>query len=324
MEKDLTKKSCLADKERYADLINGLIFQGRQQLRADDLTDMDSQTGMWSKTFRRGKGQRGQKYRDLVKKAAMGVGFVVIGVENQDEVHYLMPLRNMAYDTAEYERQAASISKGIRKNKGSTKAEFLSGFTRGSKLTPCITLVLYYGHDWDGSTDLHGILDMQDIPEEIKGYINNYSIHLVEIRKLENTDVFRTDLKQIFDFIRYSEDKKKLRELVLKDAVYQEMDEDAYDMAATYANAEELLAVKKYHEKDGKVNMCKAIKEMLEDERREGKTEGREEGREEGVRALIETCQELGRTKQEIVSILLEKMEATEEKALEYIEKYWK
>ncbi len=70
--------------------------------------------------------------------------------------------------------------------------------------------------------------------------------------------------------------------------------------------------------------MCKAIKEMLEDERREGKTEGREEGREEGVRALIETCQELGRTKQEIVSILLEKMEATEEKALEYIEKYWK
>ena len=82
MEKDVTKKSCLSDNERYADLINGLIFQGRQLVQAGDLTDMDSQTGMWGRSFLHGKWQRRQKYRDLIKKTAMGVGFVIIGVEN--------------------------------------------------------------------------------------------------------------------------------------------------------------------------------------------------------------------------------------------------
>ncbi|MBO5278188.1 MAG: transposase [Lachnospiraceae bacterium] len=315
MEKDVTKKSCLSDKERYADLINGLIFQGKQLVQAGDLTDMDSQTGMWGRGFLRGRWQRRLKYRDLIKKAAMGVGFVVIGIENQDEVNYLMPLRNMAYDTAEYERQAAVIRKRVRKRKGITRAEFLSGFTRESRLMPCITLVLYYGKDWDGSPDLHGILDMQGIPEEMKSYINNYSIHLIEVRKLQNTDVFKTDLKQVFDFIKYSEDKKKLKELIEAEPAYQEMDEDAYDMAAAYANAEELIAVKKYHGKDGKVNMCKAIQEMLEDER--------QEGRQEGIQALIETCQELGMTKEQTADKVSQKFKISKANAGEYMEKYW-
>lgn len=186
----------------------------------------------------------------------MGVGFVVIGIENQEEVHYLMPLRSMAYDTAEYERQAAGISRQVRRRKGITKAEFLSGFAKDSRLTPCITLVLYYGNDWDGSLDLQGILDMQGIPEAMRAYVNNYAIHLVEIRKLENTDVFRTDLKQVFDFIRCSGDKKKLKDLVESEPAYQEMDEDAYEMAAAYADAKELITMKKFRGKDGKVNMC--------------------------------------------------------------------
>ena len=32
-----------------------------------------------------------------------------------------------------------------------------------------ITIILYYGEEeWDGSRDLHGILDFQDIPEQIR------------------------------------------------------------------------------------------------------------------------------------------------------------
>ena len=231
-----------------------------------------------------------------------------------------MPLRNMAYDTAEYERQAAVIRKRVQKRKWIARAEFLSGFTKESRLMPCITLVLYYGKDWDGSTDLYGVLDMQGIPEEMKSYINNYSIHLIEVRKLQDTDVFQTDLKQVFDFIKYSEDKKKLKELIEAEPAYQEMDEDAYDMAAAYANAEELIAVKKYHGKDGKINMCKAIKEMLEDERQEG----REEGRQVGLQALIETCQELGMTKEQATDKVVQKFNIPKEKAAEYMCKYWK
>ena len=87
-----------------------------------------------------------------------------------------MLLRSVAYDVAEYERQANRIKKKVRKEKGIKKAEFLSGFKRESRLYPCITLVLFFGETWDGSKDLHGILDFTDIPEEMKEYVNNYQI----------------------------------------------------------------------------------------------------------------------------------------------------
>lgn len=34
MVKDLTKKRCLSDNERYADLVNGTVFGGRLQMHA--------------------------------------------------------------------------------------------------------------------------------------------------------------------------------------------------------------------------------------------------------------------------------------------------
>jgi len=54
------------------------------------------------------------------------------------------------------------------------------------------------------------------------------------------TEVFRTDLKQIFEFIRYAKDKKRLKELVQSDSAYQDMDEEAYDMVVVYMGAEKL------------------------------------------------------------------------------------
>ena len=45
MEKDLRKKKYLYDTERFADLINGTVCHGKQIISANDLSDMDSQTG---------------------------------------------------------------------------------------------------------------------------------------------------------------------------------------------------------------------------------------------------------------------------------------
>ena len=274
MEKDLVEKRCLSDNRRYADLINGFVFQGKQILHETDLRELDTQTGSWGKRrFWKRKNIR-PKYRDLLRKAALGINFAVIGVENQEEVDYLMPLRSMGYDVGEYEQQAARTKKKVRGAKGVSRSEFLSGFRKHDRLYPCITLVLFFGKEWDGGRDLHALLDFTDIPLELSKLVNNYPIHLLEVRRLERTDIFQTDLRQIFDIIRYSENKDKLRKAVESDPSYKEMDEDAYDMAAAYVKAEELIAVKKFYKKEGKVNMCKALKDLIE----EGKREGREEG----------------------------------------------
>lgn len=185
MEKDLLQKRYLSDNERYADLINGFLFAGSRIVTAEHLTEMDSQTGLggMSGLIVKGKRKR-QKYLDLIRKAAFGMNFAVIGVENQTEVDYLMPLRVMSYDVGEYEQQAARSRKIIRRKKGIGSAEFLSGFTKDSRLKPCMTLVLFYGEHWDGSQNFHGILDFKDIPEKLRDMVNDYQIHLLEIRKL--------------------------------------------------------------------------------------------------------------------------------------------
>ena len=161
MEKDLREKGYLCVPERFADLINGVVCGGREILQPSDLAEMDSQTGyLQMSTGKDGqRPKRKTKYRDVIRKTAFGVNFMVIGIENQEEVHYLMPLRCMSYDAAEYERQAAVIGNRVKRRKDITSAEFLSGFAKDSRLYPCVTLVLYYGEVWDGATNLHSILD---------------------------------------------------------------------------------------------------------------------------------------------------------------------
>jgi len=130
-----------------------------------------------------------ERYADLIN----GVSFAVIGIENQAQVHYLMPVRCMEYDVKEYQRQEVEKKRALKKTAEEqviTGAEFLSEFPKEGKLHPCITIVLYYGDDWDGSTDLHGLLDFTGIPEELKSMVSNYKINLLDIKKLENTEAF--------------------------------------------------------------------------------------------------------------------------------------
>lgn len=321
MEKDLQKKAYFYVPERFADLINGVLCAGRQVVAPSDLMEMDSQTGQFDASGGRKRQNRKLKdrRRDLIRRAAFGVNFMVFGIENQEEVNYLMPLRCMSYDTEEYERQAAQIGRQVRQRKDITKAEFLSGFARESRVGACITVVLYYGKEWDGAADLHGILDLTGIPAELKDKVNNYSICLCEVRRFENTEVFRTDIKQLFDCVRYSEEPDKLYELVANDPAYREMEADTYDMIAQYTKTNELMQIKEYGKKEGKVDMCKAIAELIE----RGRRQGMEQGIEQVIRALIETSREFGSTKEETIGRIIEKMELSNDEAEMYVGRYW-
>jgi hypothetical protein len=225
------------------------------------------------------------------------MNFAVIGIENQEELDYALPLRVMDYDTMEYESQAAVIRKKIRRQKkGFRSGEYLYGFAKESRLHPVITFVLYFGEEeWDGAKDLHGIVDFTDIPEELRDMVPNYKIQLVEVRKLEDTSVFQTDVKQVFDFIRCSNDKEKLKQLVNSDAAYQDMEEDAYDMAAQYSGIHEIILAKDNHyEREGHLNMGSAVRKMIEEIREEGREEGRNEEQAKTIEKLLSkgyTCE---------------------------------
>lgn len=119
--------------------------------------------------------------------------------------------------------------------------------------------------------------------------IGNYQIHVIEVRKLVDTGIFKTDVKQVFDFIRFSKDKGKLKDLMSNDLSYAYLEEDAYDMVALYAGEEEMFRIKEKHKKGGKVDMCQGLREWMEDERNEGRNEGIAIGQSKMLVASVES-----------------------------------
>lgn len=99
-------------------------------------------------------------------------------------------------------RQAAAIRLKVKRRKDITSAEFLSGFTKDSRLPPCVTLILYYGEDWDGARDF--ILDFTDIPQELRDKVNDYHIHICEVRKFQNTNIFQSVYHNITQYCIYT------------------------------------------------------------------------------------------------------------------------
>ena len=99
-------------------------------------------------------------------------------------------------------------------------------------------------------------------------------------------------IRQVFDFIRLSRDKEALLKLVESDDSYHHMDEDAFEVITTYTNSKELREQmekmqQENREKGEKKDMCKAIKDLMEDSRAEGRAEGRNESIREMTKKLL-------------------------------------
>jgi len=147
---DVLLKDFWRVNERFADLFNAVIFQGKEVLKAEELQEMD--TDMSGVIRFREHEESLVRVRDVVKKMAFGVEFVVLGIESQQKIHYAMPLRTMLYDGMGYLKEYREITQSMKKEKSKwTEEEFLSGMRKGDRLHPIITIVIYYSeYVWDG------------------------------------------------------------------------------------------------------------------------------------------------------------------------------
>ena len=141
---DTILKTFWRDNEHFADLFNAALFDGRQVLKAGDLTEAD--TDISSVLKFNGHAETMQKILDVVKKTAHGVDFVILGLENQEKIHYAMPLRILQGDVMLYLQECKDIQKiNGEQNQYSSADEYLSRFKKTDRLHPVITLCVYYG-----------------------------------------------------------------------------------------------------------------------------------------------------------------------------------
>ena len=300
----------------FADAFNFFIYNGEKIIDASTLKPMDSHILLdifdWDKPKQSYKTV--QKYRDVFKQAVIKyndeAAYVLLGVENQTDIHYAMPVRNMIYDALSYAEQVSARGYYNKKNKTAKDGvEFLSGFLKTDKLIPVITLVVYFGVEkWDGPISLHEMLDTNN--DVVLKYIQDYRINLIEPSgiKEEELELFTSDLKEVLTFIKFSKDSEKIKEHYM-DRGKVMIDNDAIRVIETVTN---IKVPKKKGRK--KTDMCEAINKLIEEEVSAIKKIAQERTAEEVNKIKEEAAREKNKIKEEAAK---EKKKIEEEAAKE-------
>lgn len=218
-----------------------------------------------------------QKYRDILKYVTVMSGakaaYILLGVENQTDIHYAMPVKNMVYDAMQYAEQVSRIASDHRNNsnKGTmSSAEFLSGFTREDRLQPVITLVVHFGADlWDGPTSLHEMLAVQD--DTIRRYAQDYRVHMLDPGRISQNDFkkFASSLREVLNYIKYSKDEKGLARLLEEDERLKKLEVEAARVIETITHTDFAI-----DEKTEVVNVCQAVEDMMKTREQKGRELG--------------------------------------------------
>lgn len=298
-------KHWLSDKERFSDFVNGSLFQGRKVFTAESLQKEDTEHGL---VIRKPDGEEitVQRYRDICMTAKDGTRVVILACENQEEIHYGMPVRGMLYDALSYVDQVNEIRKGRRNQKELKRsAEFLSGMKQTDLLYPVVTLIFYYGEkDWDGKQDLHSLFGIErEEYKMLKKYVPNYSINLIDPRKIGDLTCFQTDLQMVFGMLKYRKNKAGLLKYVQENKAYfSRIDEESYNAIRVLLGSEQSL--KAMEERTGGIDMCKALDDLYQDGIAEGMEKGIEKGMEAKIVAMIRKKLEKGMSISEIADDL--------------------
>ena len=202
--KDSKAKEYFADNERFADLCNYVLYGGRCVIKAENLEEGDT-TEVLTALGLSPNMISVQKWRDIFKNIHVkytGKTYIfLVGMENQSDIHYAMPVKNMIYDALAYGKQVREVAKKHRREHDTeTPDEFLSGFTANDRLIPVITITVYlWVKEWNGPRKLTDMLE--DIDEELLPFISDYKINLLEPKSIMDFTKFRTQLKQLFEVL---------------------------------------------------------------------------------------------------------------------------
>ena len=261
--KDTLTKEYMADNHIFADAFNYFMFDGKNVIKAENLRELDSAEftvpyGM------NGKLLPVQKDRDVLKMASMkyddSAVYLLLGIENQSEIHYAMPVKNMMYDAIRYAKQVDETAKANRKHLKAktgefsemTSGEYLSGFRKGDRLIPVITVVIYFGADpWDGPTRLHEMFS--ESSETVLSMVSDYKLNLIAPAHMTKDEMNKltTELREVLLFVKYSKDKTQLAKLLEDDDGFKHLDRKTAQLISVLTNSDF-----KVEESEGENKVC--------------------------------------------------------------------
>ena len=247
----------------FADTINAILYDGKSVVTPEKMRAIDIETQHVEE--KDGDIKADVRFRDLAKVVEVDDAiYCLFAIEHQSVEDYTMPLRIMEYDVREYLRQVKS-NKGIQ-----------------VQIKPIITIVMYWKADkWNQPVSVKDMFDKNTVKwledNGLGGYIQDYRMHLFEpgAVKEEDLEKFKTELKDVIAYVKYSKSTEALKEY------NEKYKPDLTRSTVTLINE---LTNSKYVFIEGKerLDMCEAFEGLIEEGRAKGRTEGRAEGRAEG------------------------------------------
>ena len=248
-EKDITQKMLEKYNDVFADILNVLLFDGRNVVDESTLVDALPMSAL------KIDGRIRTQERDIAKYWRKSkINIALFGLENQTKPDKLMPLRVFGYDGAEYVKQSRKEN-------------------RHRMTHPVITLVIYLGYDknWNCPKTLFEVLD---IDEDIKPFVNDFRINLFEIAYLdrEKIDLFRSDFRILADYLYQM---RVNRDYIADSTVIEHVEDLLMLMSAMTGDNRFEDTINDLKGKD-KVNMCEVLDRI--------EARGIEKGIEQGIK----------------------------------------
>ena len=275
-EKDITEKTLESHPDVFADIVNGLLFDGREVIRETELEDASPVSQL------KLDGALHEQERDAAKYWKHDeIRIALCGLENQTKPDRDMVLRILGYDGAAYKEQ-------VNLHVGEHRAGKVP-----SPVYPALTLVLYFGDTpWTAPRTLRECFGQ--MPDALMPYVQDYRIHVFEIAFLtpEQINRFRSDFRLVADFLVQKRTKK---EYTPPEDTIRHVDEVLKLLSAVTGDRsyEEVRNALEERDKEG-TTMCDVVNSFVE--------KGRREGRREGERIVIDILREMqsGKTDEQI------------------------
>lgn len=266
--KDTVTTKYMRQNKIFADAFNYFVFGGEQVINPDSLEELDTRELDVPYGGEKGAKQPVQKTRDVIKSVIAMMdrrtAYLLLAIENQSNIHYAMPVKNLVYDALQYAKQveiAIASHKMSGDYKGVDSDEYLSGFMKEDRLLPVVTLVIYFdSKEWDGPLSIHEMFDKQDT--RVLALVPDYKINLLAPTSIKDEDFgkFQSSLKEVLSFIKYARDKDELKRVLDTDKSFRHLGREEVDVLNACVGAK--IAVKEGEEA---IDVCLAIQQMNEE-----------------------------------------------------------
>ena len=234
----------------FASFSNAILFDGKQVIRPERLVRYENDMSLIIDDTKSAEDKK--RRRDIVVKTDVDGVCCLFSIEHQSTIDKNMVIRCGNYEMLEYLKQL--------KNK------------KLKRLVPQVMIVFYTGDKkWNTLFELN---DYFDIPEELKEYVNDWKIKVVDVKEIDTSKIKDEQTRYFIEAIQemYKGNYEGLHRRI-------KMNRDNFIYAAIITGSLDLI--RDLPEGD-EIDMCEGMERMAEGFRSEGREEGILVGRNEG------------------------------------------